>query len=102
MQSEEVLKQINAFYRNRIALMKAKTHDYAGDNDFFHCFEKGADVAGVSVPQTMLWEIERKLIRIGNVLRLGNEVDEDVLETVTDIANYVDYLYVYLENNRER
>lgn len=102
MKTEDVIKEIDEIYGRRIALAKAKGHDYAGETDFFRCFEQSASIAGISVAQTMVWEIALKIIRVSNVLKFGNMVGEDVFETLTDISNYVDYLHIYLKTKQSK
>jgi len=84
-----------------IEQVKAKNHDYAGEEDPFKNF-RFAPMIGVTVEQAMLVRILDKVARVGNLLQRPGEVkDESMDDTMGDLQNYAGIFRAYRKSLKE-
>jgi hypothetical protein len=96
MTGDEMLQRFEILTRQKIELVKKKNNDYAKTQDAFSNFRFCADFAGISVKQVFMVFMAVKYARLKELFN-GKEVkNENIADTLNDLANYSDLLNIYL------
>lgn len=97
-EQEQYLCALKNVLADTYETLTKKGADYAEEDNPFSCFERSADMAGVSVPQGMVVRIMDKVGRIVNLLKKPPAVvDESIVDTARDLIGYAAILAVYLQ-----
>lgn len=97
---KQFITRLGALYENNVAISKRKNADYAGTTDPFKNF-KACELYGISAEKGILVRMSDKMTRISNLLeRPAQVVDESILDTLSDLANYAMILRIYLESKK--
>ena len=96
MTQEQYFKRFNEITAEMLELTKKKNHDYATENDAFKNFR---DFGALGI----LVRMSDKFARLRTALQDGREfqVNESVIDTVTDLAVYSVILRIWLEANEK-
>ena len=79
------------------ALVKAKAHDYAEDDNVFSNFEFAAQVAGVKTEQVFAVLLGVKVARLGQLIGNNKKPNfESIDDTLLDTMNYAGLLKAYM------
>ena len=101
MTTPEFIKSIEKTYRDGVALIRIKNHDYAGMTDPWKNF-RSAEIVGLSPDRAILVRVLDKIARVSNLLNSKAKVDEKVEDTILDCINYLAILKAYKENESKK
>ena len=101
MTHTDFISAIKDTFEDALAILQNKNIDYATDTDPWKNF-RFAELVGVGVERAILVRMSDKLARISNILgKKARVVDESIVDTLVDLANYSVILKVYLENQKK-
>lgn len=102
MTTEAFLASIKTTYQEAFTILKAKNQDYAASNDPFKNF-KYAGYVGLSPQDAILVRLSDKFARVCNLVKTNKVAvkDETVMDTITDMINYLAILKAYLEDQKD-
>lgn len=108
MERGKFYKQVEELNRNRIAISKKKSEDYANNEDVLSNFKRMSAAAqalnlDVKTPHGYaLFMVLLKLDRFNNLAKDGKKPNfESLLDTVQDAHNYLDLSYAcYIEGDK--
>lgn len=98
------IARLEELYRGSVDISRKKNADYAGDHDPFANF-RVCESLGIPAEVGLIVRISDKLARVANLTKPGKiaqVVDESILDTLSDLANYSMILRMYLENKHEQ
>ena len=97
MTPQEYFGELLDFYAHGMDVMRAKNADYADKEDPFKNF-RASELVGVDPARAILVRITDKLARVSNLLDNEAMVDDEKIEdTLLDMANYINILHAYLQ-----
>jgi hypothetical protein len=103
MTHEEFIEHLTNQKMLGVEISKKKNKDYADSHDPFANFRESESI-GVAVEKAILVRISDKWRRIKRAMR-GEELmvdDETMLDTISDMSNYLDILAVYLIYEKDK
>lgn len=101
MNREQLYKEMEATFKECLAIAEAKNNDYAKGDDPFKNF-KVSEIVGVPVERGIMVRMMDKVARISNSFDTELKVkDESVNDTLNDLVNYAAILKAYLSQKGE-
>jgi len=98
---DELIKKLKELYDKKMDIIQKKNHDYAKQSDVFSNFEYCAKVANIPVESVILVFIAVKIARLTELFNKKEALNESIEDTLIDLSNYTDFLYVYLQSKKE-
>ena len=107
MNQARFFNRLEELYAICVGISRRKNADYAGDADPFKNFRLIELLTNgrITVEEGILVRISDKIQRVANLLEPGKDaqvVDESLLDTLSDAANYLMILRVYLEEKASK
>lgn len=101
MTQTEMINTIEQLFARIIETLKAKSNDYASDEDPFKNL-KNSQVVGVTVEQGMGVRMLDKLTRIFNLIGGKKQAvkDESIEDTIIDLIGYLALLYAWMKRKK--
>lgn len=94
---KDFLDRMEVLYNQNIEISRRKNSDYAGAADPFLNF-RACEIYGISVEQAIIVRMSDKMMRASNLLtREAQVLDESIMDTLSDLANYAMILRMWLE-----
>lgn len=97
-QQEEIFDKLTKLKRETLL---SKGDDYANDNCRLSNFKLAGAVTGMDAKKNCLALIGTKVARIGNLLHGKEPKNEAVIDSVLDLSNYADLLYMILVEEQD-
>jgi len=97
---DELIKKLKELYDKKMDIIQKKNHDYAKQWDVFSNFEYCAKVANIPIEKVMLVFIAVKIARLTELFDKKEALNESIEDTLIDLSNYADLLYVYTKQGR--
>lgn len=103
MTNSELFNYFISFTDNMRNLMERKNNDYAGSQDAFKNLSMASNAFGVgTTPQGIFIRLTDKMSRLANfVSDKEMQVNENIQDTLMDIANYAGLLSAYLAHQAQ-
>lgn len=96
---KDFLTRLEALYARNVDISRRKNSDYATGADPFSNF-RICEGLGIPAEVGIVVRMSDKMARISNLIKPGAKaqvVDESVLDTLSDLANYAMILRMYIE-----
>lgn len=96
---QEFLARMEQLYARNVSISRAKNSDYATTADPFANF-KVCEALGIPAEVGIVVRLSDKLARVSNLIqpgRVAQVVDESILDTLSDLANYSMILRMLIE-----
>lgn len=88
------------FIDNMRKVMKSKSIDYADQEDVLSNFKQASMIAHITPEVGCVHELAKKVSRLGNIIAKGEVNNEDIHDSLIDLANYSILLSMIAYENR--
>ena len=97
MNAKDRDNKFKAIFECELEIMQRKSHDYAKDKNVLSNFNEVADLMNTSSYKIILTEVNKKLIRLNNLTQREECLNESVIDTISDMRNYLFLAMLSLE-----
>lgn len=106
MKQTAFLNRLEELYAKNLEISRKKNADYANEGDALQNFRLIETLTSKRIPagDAILVRITDKIQRIANLMEPGRKaqvIDESLLDALSDCANYLMILRIYLEENAD-
>ncbi len=98
---EKYIVEAQKNYIRAVGIMKAKSSDYAQENDPYANF-RGSEFLGINLKRGILVRVMDKISRINNLIDREAQVKESVENDCLDLMNYINIILMKFQEERKK
>lgn len=102
MTIKKLINEFDKLQEKKKEILIKKNNDYARQDDIFSNFKLISQITGLDIRRVFMVFISVKIARLKELLLTGKQVkNESIDDTLIDLANYTELLYIHLKENKD-
>ena len=97
-----LMENYEKYQKSMYDILKRKNSDYSGDSNTYHNFMHCEELGLCSTEAGIMVRMSDKMARVATLLKQNAKVsDENIKDTLLDLANYAMILASYIEDKKK-
>jgi len=97
----DLKEEFDKLQEKKKEILIKKNNDYAKQDDVFSNFKLISEITGLNIKQVFMVFISVKIARLKELFSGKEPKNESIEDTLIDLVNYTELLYIYLKGNKD-